>query len=206
MYIKFLYKIFVYMLLGMCYSKEMKPMYLIFCAVRVADDEAETLQDGANEPDWVGGGPDEDNSMDGGMQADPLNSSDEEDDPLVGNANDDDYDPLADDGDEEEDSNDDDLAADDNYIPPAPTQEQLRNISFESNQFGKYCAILIDGEQYRYRIHRRDKADRRRWYRCVSRWTVNCRATACFDVGENVITKLSCLHNHSPPVFKQFVR
>jgi hypothetical protein len=53
---------------------------------------------------------------------------------------------------------------------------------------------------------RRDRDDARRWYRCVSRWSIDCRATACFEVASNVITQLSCNHNHSPPIFTASVR
>jgi hypothetical protein len=53
---------------------------------------------------------------------------------------------------------------------------------------------------------RRDRDDARRWYRCVSRWSIDCRATACFEIASNVITQLSCNHNHSPPIFTASVR
>ncbi len=59
---------------------------------------------------------------------------------------------------------------------------------------------------YRYRIHRRNKGDVRRWYRCVSRFSVDCRATVCYEVAENVLSCLSTPHNHSPPLFSSFVR
>lgn len=108
--------------------------------------------------------------------------------------------------DEDENSMEDNMETEENYIGAPPSQQQLTELSFENNKFGRYSAILVDGEKYRYRIHRRNKEDTRRWYRCVSRRSVNCRATACYNVTSNVISDLSCGHNHSPPVFSRYVR
>lgn len=108
--------------------------------------------------------------------------------------------------DEDENSMEDNMETEENYIGAPPSQQQLTELSFENNKFGRYAAILVDGEKYRYRIHRRNKEDTRRWYRCVSRRSVNCRATACYNVTGNVISDLSCGHNHSPPVFSRYVR
>lgn len=107
---------------------------------------------------------------------------------------------------EEEGDSDDNMVADDNYVPVGPSQQQLTNIKFEANLRNKHSSILVDGDEYRYRIHRRDKDDKRRWYRCVSRWSVNCRTTACLEVEDNIISKLSCPHNHSPPLLSRPVR
>lgn len=109
---------------------------------------------------------------------------------------------------EEDDENDeeDTMVPSADFVPHPPSQQQLSDIRFENNQFGRYRAILVDGENYRYRIHRRNRGDDLRWYRCVSRRSTNCRATACFDVAGNTIRKLSTAHNHSPPLFTRFVR
>jgi hypothetical protein len=107
---------------------------------------------------------------------------------------------------DEEDDMEDNMEKDTNYVSMAPSQQQLTEVSFENNKFGRYSAIMVDGEKYRYRIHRRNKEDSRRWYRCVSRRSVNCRATACYNVADKIITELSTPHNHSPPVFLRFVR
>jgi hypothetical protein len=61
-----------------------------------------------------------------------TNSEDEETDPLV----------------------DDTLVDTENYIPVAPTQEQLTDVAFELNGKGRYSGILVDGAKFRYRIHR----------------------------------------------------
>jgi hypothetical protein len=61
-----------------------------------------------------------------------------------------------------------------NYVSMAPSQQQLTEVSCENNKFGRYSAILLDGEKDWYRIHRCNKEDSRRWYRCVSRRSVNC--------------------------------
>ncbi len=107
---------------------------------------------------------------------------------------------------EDENEEADAVLKDDDFEPLAPSQKQLNEITFESNKFGRFAATLVDGAKYRYRIHRRNQGDVRRWYRCVSRWTINCRATACYDVAANVITKLSIPHNHSPPFLRTVAR
>jgi hypothetical protein len=109
------------------------------------------------------------------------------------------------DNEEDHEENADDPIGTDTYNPMSPSQHQLTTVGFESNKFGKLSTI-VDGNNFRYRIHRRSKNDQKRWYRCVSRFSNNCRATACYDVCNNVISKLSNPHNHSPPVFTRVVR
>ncbi len=106
---------------------------------------------------------------------------------------------------------DDENEGEDTMVPGGnishqPSQQQLDKIQSENNQFGQYRTILVDGENCSYLIHRRNHGNVQQWSRCVSQRNINCHATACFDVANNKIAKLSTAHNHSPPLFTQFLR
>jgi hypothetical protein len=49
-----------------------------------------------------------------------------------------------------EESDDNNMVLDKDYVPLLPMQDQLSNISFETNRSGWFAAILVDGEKYRY--------------------------------------------------------
>jgi hypothetical protein len=53
---------------------------------------------------------------------------------------------------ETEDIEEDDLAEDDS-VPMGPSEQQLTNVSFEENRHGRFSAILVDGENYRYNLY-----------------------------------------------------
>ncbi len=57
--------------------------------------------------------------------------------------------------DEDENEEADTVLKDDDFVPLAPSQKQLNEISFESSKFRQFAAILVDGAKYWYRIHRR---------------------------------------------------
>jgi len=101
---------------------------------------------------------------------------------------------------------DNDAGFDQGFAGGPPVEDQFEDVRFVANRMGKENSIFVDGAEFYYRIHRHNRLKTRRWYRCTLRRSVNCPATACYDVAAEVIVSLSHPHNHSPALLPAFAR